>query len=81
MGWDQRDDSCRYVFRNLELGPVMIGRAIYLGTIQMLTFRVKGTVQFWPNVETKELPEITIRRRYLFRQFDPRSDFMNPQLS
>ncbi len=77
VAWDQRDDSCRYVFRNLSLESYTIGHTTYLRTTQMLTFRAKGKVQFWPNVQTKELPEIAINHRYYFLGFDPRPDFMN----
>ncbi len=73
--WDQRDDSCRYVFRNLRVDSQMSGRVTWWVTTEMLTFRVRGRVQFWPNVQTKELSEITIQRRYYFN-FYP-SEFMH----
>ncbi len=74
--WDQRDDNCRYPFLDLEFVPVTIGAAPYYASAQMLTFRVRGRVQLWPNVQTKDLPEITFSRRYLCT-FKPDTSFLN----
>jgi hypothetical protein len=74
--WDLRDDSCRYPFRGLELVSVTIGRRGWLCTKDLLRFRAKGSVQFWPNVQTKTLPEVTVERRPCFG-FDPRGGFEN----
>ena len=76
VAWDQRDDSCQYVFRNLEFVRVTIGVVPYYATTEMPTFRVKGRVQLWPNVQTKDLPEIIFKRRYLCA-FRPDSSFLN----
>ena len=62
--WDQRDDSCKYVFRNLPLEMVTIGRTAWYRTTGYRTFQARGKIQFWPNVETKDLPAITFSRRY-----------------
>ena len=63
--WDQRDDSCRFVFRNAFFEEFLIGgRVSWYRTRTLLTFRIKGRVQIWPNVQTMDLPEITFHRRY-----------------
>jgi hypothetical protein len=75
--WDQRDDSCRYVFRNLSIKDTVLGRDTPAWkTAQSVTFVATGRIQFWPNVETKDLPEFTFWRRWIFT-FDPRTGFMN----
>lgn len=74
--WDQRDDSCRYAFRDLNLDRIIISRTEWWRTTRPVTFRAKGRIQIWPNVQTKELPEITFSRIYYF-DFDPRPDFMS----
>lgn len=74
--WDQRDDSCKYIFRDLEFVPVEIGRAPYYRGFPPLTFRVKGKLQLWPNVQTKDLPEISFSRQY-YCSFKPDASFLN----
>jgi hypothetical protein len=78
--WDQRDDSCHYVFRNLDFDTVRLGSEflshLYWRTTSVLTFQARGTVQFWPNVRTLELEEITFRKRF-YLPFKPEASFLN----
>jgi hypothetical protein len=78
--WDQRDDSCRYVFRNLDFDTVRLGSEflshLYWRTTSILTFQARGTVQFWPNVRTLELDEITFGKRF-YLPFKPEAGFLN----
>jgi hypothetical protein len=78
--WDQRDDSCHYVFRNLEFDTVRLGSEflshLYWRTTSALTFQARGTVQFWPNVRTMELEEVTFRKRF-YLPFKPEDSFLN----
>ncbi len=67
--WDQRDDSCRYAFWSLVGSQFTVearGQAIWYVSQTVLRFRARGKVQLFPNVETKELPEVEFTRTYAF---------------
>ncbi|MFQ5798261.1 MAG: hypothetical protein ACE5H0_06150 [Bacteroidota bacterium] len=75
--WDHRDDSCRFAYRMLErFEEVMIGSFVWHRGIPTLRFRARGSIQMFPNVETKILPEVEFSRRYIFRWL-PSEEFLN----
>lgn len=74
--WDQRDDSCRFVYRTLEeFERFTRGRNIWFRGSRTFRFRARGSVQFFPNVETKVLPEVEFTRIYEFN-FQPSQEFL-----
>ena len=76
--WDLRDDSCRYVYRMLRnFQPASYRGQPALQGIPSLRFRASGRIQMFPNVETKNLPEVEFTRTYFFTRFTPTEEFLN----
>ncbi len=75
--WDLRDDSCRFAYRSLkDFDRFMEGQAVWYRGRKVFRFRARGSIQVFPNVETKLLPEVEFKRSYAFN-FLPSKEFLD----
>ena len=75
--WDLRDDSCRFAYRTLSFFDRFIeGQLTWYRGRKTFRFRARGSIQMFPNVETKLLPEVAFKRSYAFN-FLPSKEFLD----